>query len=71
MLIASLGIAIGAIWEVAERGFDRIPPGNVIKGKNDTVTDISWTWPGPAGGVREPRRSCDRRKEPGSGEALR
>ena len=40
VLIASLGIAIGAWWEVAEWGFDLVAPGDVIKGKDDTVIDI-------------------------------
>lgn len=39
-VIASVGLAIGALWEVAEWGFDRIAPGDVIKGKFDTVIDI-------------------------------
>ena len=40
LLIASLGIALGALWEVAGWGFDRIAPGDVIKGKHDTIVDI-------------------------------
>lgn len=40
LLVASVGIALGALWEVAEWGFDRIAPGDVIKGKDDTVLDI-------------------------------
>ena len=40
LLIASLGVAIGAWWEVAEWGFDQLAPGDVIKGKHDTVIDI-------------------------------
>ena len=40
LLIASVGVAIGAVWEVMEWGFDLIAPGNVIKGKYDTVVDI-------------------------------
>ena len=39
-LIASVGVAAGAIWEVAEWIFDMIAPGDVIKGKDDTVIDI-------------------------------
>lgn len=38
-VIASVGLAIGALWKVAEWGFDRIAPGDVIKGKHDTVMD--------------------------------
>ena len=40
LMIASVGVAIGALWEVAEWGFDRIAPGDVIKGKFDTIIDI-------------------------------
>lgn len=40
LVIASIGIAIGAIWEVAEWGFDQVMPANVIKGKYDTVVDL-------------------------------
>lgn len=40
LLAASVGLAIGAVWEVAEWGFDQIMPGNVIKGKYDTVIDL-------------------------------
>ena len=40
LMIASVGLAIGALWEVAEWGFDRIAPGDVIKGKFDTIIDI-------------------------------
>jgi VanZ family protein len=40
LLISSVGIAIGALWEVAEWVFDRFAPGDVIKGKDDTVIDI-------------------------------
>ena len=39
-VIASLGIAVGALWEVAEWGFDQIMPANVIKGKHDTILDL-------------------------------
>ncbi|WP_245185972.1 hypothetical protein [Falsiroseomonas frigidaquae] len=35
-----VGIALGALWEVAEWGFDQIAPGDVIKGKHDTIIDI-------------------------------
>ena len=40
LVIASVGLAIGALWEVAEWAFDRIAPGDVIKGKHDTIIDI-------------------------------
>lgn len=40
VLVASVGIAIGALWEVAEWIFDRFSSSDVIKGKDDTVIDI-------------------------------
>jgi hypothetical protein len=40
LLVASVGIAAGALWEVAEWAFDQFAPGDVIKGKDDTVLDI-------------------------------
>lgn len=40
LLILSLGIAVGAWWEVAEWAFDLVAPGDVIKGKDDTIKDI-------------------------------
>jgi hypothetical protein len=40
LTIASVGLAVGALWEVAEWGFDQVAPGDVIKGKNDTIIDI-------------------------------
>ena len=40
LVIASVGLAIGALWEVAEWVYDRIAPGDVIKGKHDTIIDI-------------------------------
>lgn len=40
LLIAGLGVALGAWWEFAEWGFDHLVPANVIKGKYDTVVDL-------------------------------
>lgn len=40
LLIVGIGVAVGALWEVAEWSFDQIAPGNVIKGKHDTILDI-------------------------------
>ncbi len=40
VLLASVGIALGSIWEVAEWQFNKIVPQDVIKGKDDTVKDI-------------------------------
>ena len=39
-VVACVGVAIGAWWEVAEWGFDRVAPGDVIKGKYDTIIDL-------------------------------
>ena len=38
--IASMGVGIGAVWEVAEWGYDQWAAGNVILGKWDTITDL-------------------------------
>ena len=40
VLLASGGLALGALWEVAEWVFDRYTTTNMIKGKDDTVLDI-------------------------------
>jgi hypothetical protein len=40
LLVASVGVAVGALWEVTEWGFDQIAPGDVIKGKHDTLLDV-------------------------------
>lgn len=40
LMVASIGVAIGALWEVAEWAFDQVVPGDVIKGKYDTVIDV-------------------------------
>ena len=40
VVIACVGVAVGAWWEVAEWGFDRVAPGDVIKGKYDTIIDL-------------------------------
>lgn len=40
VLIASVGVAFGALWEVIEWGYDQAFPEDVIKGKYDTTIDI-------------------------------
>lgn len=40
LLIASVGLAVGGLWEVAEWSFDRLASGDVIKGKHDTILDL-------------------------------
>ena len=51
-LLACVGIALGALWEVAEWAADLVLPGDVIKGKNDTIIDLIMDTAGAlAGGV--------------------
>ena len=38
--IASLGIALGALWEVVEWGADFFTPKQIVSGLFDTITDI-------------------------------
>ena len=40
LTVASLGIAIGALWEIAEWGYDQMVPENAILGKTDTIIDL-------------------------------
>lgn len=40
LLLLTVGVAVGAIWEVAEWAFDAFASGDVIKGKHDTILDI-------------------------------
>lgn len=40
LVIGSVGVGIGAWWEVAEWAFDQRVVGNVIQGKWDTITDL-------------------------------
>ena len=40
LVVASIGLAIGGAWEVAEWVYDQIASGNVIKGKRDTIIDL-------------------------------
>lgn len=40
LVVASLGLALGGLWEVAEWVFDQIVRGNVILGKTDTIIDL-------------------------------
>jgi hypothetical protein len=40
LLMSSVGLAVGALWEVAEWAFDQFASSDVIKGKNDTIIDI-------------------------------
>lgn len=43
LTVASVGIAVGALWEVAEWGYDQwFAQGNVIHGKRDTILDLVW-----------------------------
>jgi hypothetical protein len=40
LTVASLGIAIGALWEIAEWVYDQMVPENAILGKTDTIIDL-------------------------------
>lgn len=40
VIIASLGIAVGALWEVVEWLSDIVLPQQIISGLDDTITDI-------------------------------
>ena len=40
LMIASIGIAIGGLWEVAEWAYDQMVASNVILGKTDTIIDL-------------------------------
>ena len=43
LAVASVGVAIGAVWEIAEWAYDQwIAPGNAILGKWDTITDLGY-----------------------------
>lgn len=40
LLIACVGVTAGAWWKMTEWGFDQLKPGNMIKGKYNTVFDL-------------------------------
>lgn len=40
LVVASIGIALGAWWEVGEWIYDQFASGNVVKGKQDTIIDL-------------------------------
>ena len=40
LMVASIGIGLGAVWEIIEWSYDRMIPGNVILGKTDTILDL-------------------------------
>ena len=40
LVIAGLGLALGALWEVAEWGYDQLVRPNVILPKTDTIIDL-------------------------------
>jgi hypothetical protein len=43
LTVASVGLAIGGLWEVAEWAYDQaVAPGNAILGKIDTILDLVW-----------------------------
>lgn len=40
--IASLGTAVGALWEIAEWGFDRLFSTGLLGGIDDTISDLAF-----------------------------
>lgn len=40
LAIACIGVALGALWELAEWAYDQIVRPNVIKGRTDTMVDL-------------------------------
>lgn len=58
---ASLGLAIGTLWEIVEWGYDQVVPGNVILGKTDTMIDLILDFIGAlAAGIVSSRMVQDR-----------
>lgn len=43
LLAASGGLAVGAVWEAAEWGFDQAAPGDVIRASTTRSSTSSWT----------------------------
>ncbi|HEX6318699.1 MAG TPA: hypothetical protein VFZ84_07475 [Burkholderiales bacterium] len=49
VLIFSFGMAAGAVWEIVEWGYDSFTPAsNLIKGKEETMSDLLWDAAGAA-----------------------
>jgi hypothetical protein len=40
LTVASLGVAVGVLWEIAEWAYDQMVPENAILGKMDTIIDL-------------------------------
>lgn len=40
LTVASLGVAIGVLWEIVEWAYDQMVPENAILGKLDTIIDL-------------------------------
>lgn len=40
LAVASLGVGIGVLWEIAEWAYDQMVPENAILGKLDTIIDL-------------------------------
>ena len=40
LTVVSLGLAVGALWEIAEWLYDLMVPANAILGKTDTIIDL-------------------------------
>lgn len=46
LVIASFGIAVGAVWEIAEWSADKLLPADVVSGLDDTIVDLIVDSPG-------------------------
>lgn len=57
---ACIGLALGGLWEVAEWLFDLVAPGDVIKGKPDTMGDLVVDAVGSIGAGWVAQRLADR-----------
>ena len=40
LTVASLGVAVGVLWEIAEWAYDQMVPEDAILGKLDTIIDL-------------------------------
>lgn len=40
LALTGIGLGLGGLWEIAEWAFDQVVLGDIIKGKEDTITDL-------------------------------
>lgn len=64
LVILAVGVAVGALWEIAEWAFDQFASGDVIKGKQDTILDIIMDTLGALLAAAMTMASVDRRDHP-------